>query len=177
MRCEPRATYGDEALGLNLTVCQGRTVSVGLLPYAEYPRGPVPPSNCGPFFAQGCPFSSDSRARPRSWEELRNGGARVWHLIADKTGAHKEAAMRKAGVWAVRDGWEPASTWGQVEPLLQAQQAAKRGEPRESDRLGLFRSSAHAQLPATVLHRALDGLRLRAVGSKLAGEAVRQRGG
>lgn len=75
--------------GLDVSLPGSRGVAsfrVAFLPYAEYPRGE--------------PREFRSRqVGSHTWKQLLRGGARAWHLQADKIGAAKKQQMKEDGVW------------------------------------------------------------------------------
>ena len=76
----------------DLEVSRGR-LAVGLLPFREFPRS-------------------------GAWADVGRCAV-VWHLQSGaKTGASKRDAEKADGVFALARGWEKATTWREVEPLL-----------------------------------------------------------
>ena len=58
-----------------------RSIRTSFLPYAEFPRSISPEMNISEF------------------RQLRDIGARVWHMGAEKYGGSKISAMKRDGVW------------------------------------------------------------------------------
>ena len=68
-----------------------RQIITAFLPYAEFPR------------------SLSSELNITEFQQLRDKGARVWHMGADKTGEGKKIAMQRDGVWLLRV--DPGNEW------------------------------------------------------------------
>ncbi len=67
-----------------LGVRTDRQIITAFLPYAEFPRG------------------LSSELNITEFQQLRDKGARVWHMGADKIGESKKSAMKRDGVWLLR---------------------------------------------------------------------------
>ena len=100
-----RLSYGLRQTGLQLDVTANtaggfaRPLTIGLLPYSEYPRG-ISKSQ-----------AADSLVE---WAAYRCSGALVWHLQAPKLGKSKTSIFISHGVFALRSGWEAAATWDEA---------------------------------------------------------------